>query len=151
MRTAAATVFTALCLVGSGVGVPAQRNRDVPAPSRVPLVSAIGCLTRGPGETWVLANATDHKVAPPQARRRVEGLTPDVSTPPADTAAVSGPLAGKNTYKLLGTEEFNVPAHAGHTVVVKGPYIDAGREKRINVIVVQRVANDCGAAAKRTK
>ena len=49
-------------------------------------------------------------------------------------------VSGTNTYVLLGLDEFNPAAHKGHVVTIKGLFITAGAERRINVTVLQMVA-----------
>ena len=50
------------------------------------------------------------------------------------------PPAGKNTFRLIGTSEFNLPAMKDHTVVIRGLFIK-DKVSRINMTsVVEAVA-----------
>jgi hypothetical protein len=101
-------------------------------------VSVTGCLTAGPDDTWFLTNATDPTVVTKPA--------PAPAAPAATTgAAESAPTSGKNRYRLIGILEFNVPAHKGHTVAIKGLLIPAD-VRRINITSVQHVAPTCAAS-----
>jgi hypothetical protein len=137
------TTAVFVCAFAIGASGARAQSRGA-APARAPIAAATGCLTQGPGQTWQLTNATDARIETPEPSSRRSGpaaAPAPAAPPPAPTA----PKAGKNTYKLLGVEEFNAPAHKGHTVTVKGPLIAAGNEKRINIIVLQMVAASCGA------
>ena len=59
---------------------------------------------------------------------------------------VTGPTSGPNTYRLIGTSEFDLPAHKGHMVLVKGLFIKASPTSRVNVTSVTMVATTCTAA-----
>lgn len=94
--------------------------------AKIDLVTVTGCLTPAGGETWLLTSATD----------------PIVLSQKNPEAAANVPLTGKNRYLLIGLLEFNVPAHKGHTVRVKGLLIP-GDERRINITSLQHVAPTC--------
>lgn len=113
--------------------------------AKIDLVTVTGCLTPGGGETWRLTSATDPIVASQKAPE-----------PPKDA------VIGKNRYRLIGLLEFNVAAHKGHTVRVKGllipvddgkrPSPGSGRgepvEPRLNITSLQHVAPTCPPPAK---
>ena len=52
----------------------------------------------------------------------------------------------KEIYRLIGTSEFDLPAHKGHTVLVKGLFIKATPTSRVNVTSVTMIAASCTAA-----
>lgn len=112
---------------------------------KVDIVTVTGCLTQGPGDTWMLSNATD-----PVVVNRIPA-TGASSEPPATTTTPA--TAGKNRFRLIGTLELGVPAHKGHTVTIKGLLIPAQPDKRINLTSVQMVAATCtpGPAAKQPR
>lgn len=97
------------------------------------IVTVTGCLTPGPDDTWFLTNATDPTV-------------PVKGAPPSESAATTG----KNRYRLIGLLEFNVPAHKGHTVTIKGLLIPAD-VRRLNITSVQHVSPTCPPAAAQGK
>ena len=99
---------------------------------KVDIVIVSGCLTPAAGETWLLTSATD----------------PVVATQKGGEIAKDAPVTGKNRYRLIGLLEFNTAAHKGHTVRVKGLFIPAGDEKRINITSLQHVAPTCPPAPK---
>lgn len=102
------------------------------------IVAAAGCLERD-GRGWVLTHATEPLWAPgPGGAER---------TSVAVTVEMAGRQpAGKERYRLMGVlEEFGVPDHEGHKMLIKGLLVvDAGRnEKRINVTSAQMAASNC--------
>jgi hypothetical protein len=103
------------------------------APSKVPVVAVVGCVAEH-GTNWRLTNATDP--------------TPSIANAPPAGEAIKGPTSGKNEYHLIGTSEFNLPAHKGHTVLVKGLLIKAAPVSRVNVTSVTMVSTACTPAGK---
>jgi hypothetical protein len=101
--------------------------------AKVPVVAVIGCVT-AQGTDWTLTNATEP--------------VPSIANGPPAGEAIKGPTSGKNTYRLIGISEFDVPAHKGHTVLVKGLFIKATPVSRVNVTSVTMVSTACAAAAK---
>jgi hypothetical protein len=69
------------------------------------------------------------------------------NAPPAKEVPPTPP-AGKNTFKLIGVSEFNLPAHRDHTVVIKGLFIKATPISRVNITSVTMVSPSCAAAPK---
>ena len=101
--------------------------------AKVPVVAVIGCVT-AQGTDWTLTNATEP--------------VPSIANGPPAGEAIKGPTSGKNTYRLIGISEYDVPAHKGHTVLVKGLFIKATPVSRVNVTSVTMVSTACAAAAK---
>ena len=62
-------------------------------------------------------------------------------------AARSGPQH-EDGHRLIGLSEFDLPAHKGHTVLVKGLFIKAAPVSRVNVTSVAMVSTACAPAAK---
>jgi hypothetical protein len=123
------SVFAALLGCALAASVAAQPQ----AVQKSDIVTVTGCLTPGPDDTWFLTNATDPTV-------------PVKGAPPSETAAT----AGKNRYRLIGLLEFNIPAHKGHTVTIKGLLIPAD-VRRLNITSVQHVSPTCPPAAAHGK
>jgi hypothetical protein len=107
-------------------------------PQKADIVSVTGCVSAGPGDTWLLTDATDPVPDERPAAGRGRGGEPAPASPPAAAA----PTAGKNRYRLIGILELGVPDHKGQTVTIKGLLI-AGSEKKINVTSVKMVAPSC--------
>ncbi len=110
--------------------LPAHAQTPV---SKVPVMAVTGCLA-GQGGDWSLTSATDP--------------TPSIANGPPAGEPVKGPTTGRNTYRLIGTSEFDMAAHTGHTVLVKGLFIKASPVSRVNVTSVTRVATTCAPAPK---
>ena len=104
------------------------------ASPKVEIVSVTGCLKESPPDTWTLTGATDP--------------VPSSANAPAAKDVPAAPPAGKNTFKLIGVTEFNLPAHRDHTVIVKGLFIKASPMSRLNMTSVTMVSPSCATAAK---
>jgi hypothetical protein len=104
------------------------------APKKVDIVSVTGCLRETAPGTWMLTAATDPVVSRANA-------------PPAGDLP-SAPPSGKNAFRLIGVSEFNLPAHKGHTVLVKALLIKADPVSRLNITSVTMVAPACVAFEK---
>jgi hypothetical protein len=102
------------------------------APTKVDLVSVTGCLREATPNAWTLDNATDP-------------VPSNANAPPASEIPKTPP-AGKNQYRLIGVSEFNLPAHKGHTVIIKGLFITATPVSRVNMTSITMVAASCGPA-----
>jgi hypothetical protein len=113
------------------LGLAAQA---APASNKVEIVSVTGCLKEATPSNWTLTSATD--------------ATPsNANAPAAKDIPATAPI-GKNTYKLIGVTEFNLPAHRDHTVVIKGLLIKATPVSRVNMTSVTMVSPSCAPAAK---
>ncbi len=100
------------------------------AQDKVPVVAVTGCLS-GQGGAWLLTNAT----AP----------VPSIANAPPAGQKVTGPTSGTQKYRLIGVSEFDLPAHQGHTMLVKGLLVKAAAETRVNVTSVTMVSSTCAA------
>jgi hypothetical protein len=121
------TIALALSMVGTA-RVAAQTPSN-----KVPVVAVVGCLAEQ-GTNWMLTNATEP--------------TPSIANGPPAGEAIKGPTSGKNEYRLIGTSEFDLPAHKGHTVLVKGLFVKATPVSRVNVTSVTMVSTACTPPAK---
>jgi hypothetical protein len=101
------------------------------SPAKIPIVSVTGCLKEAPAGTWTLSNATDP-------------VPSNANAPPAADVPKTPP-AGKNSFRLIGVSEFNLPAHKDHAVVVKGLLITANPMSRLNITSVTMVSPSCPA------
>jgi hypothetical protein len=121
-------VLTVLALASPGAVDQPQAPSD-----KVPTVAVVGCVAEQ-GTNWLLTAATDP--------------VPSIANGPPSGEAVKGPTSGKNAFRLIGTSQFNLPAHKGHTVLVKGLYIKAEPVSRLNVTSVTMVAATCARVPK---
>jgi hypothetical protein len=101
---------------------------------KVPIVAVSGCLTERKPNTWTLTNATEP--------------TPSTANAPSAKAPVEGPATGKQEFVLVGTSEFGLSSHRGHTVLVKALLIEATPLSRLNVTSVTHIAPTCPPSAK---
>ena len=116
-------------VVALGVGVGAQNTPA--AVQKVDVVAVAGCLKETATDTWTLMNAGDPVVSTANA--------------PSKKEIASIATSGTNEYRLTGVSIFDLPAHRGHTVLVKGLHIKATPMSRVNVTSVTMLAADCPA------
>ena len=107
---------------------------QAPSPKKIEIVSVTGCLKEATPSVWTLTSAT----AP----------VPSNANAPAAKEIPATPPLGKNTFRLIGVSEFNLPAHREHTVIIKGLLIDAAPLSRVNMTSVTTVSPGCAAGAK---
>jgi hypothetical protein len=105
-----------------------------PPATKVEIVSVTGCLKEATPNTWTLTTATDP--------------VPSNANAPAAKDIPSTPPSGKNSYRLIGVSEFNLPAHRDQTVVIKGLFIKATPMSRVNMTSVTTASPSCTAAGK---
>jgi hypothetical protein len=124
-----------MLFVLTGLVTAAAPVAQTPAPKKVDIVSVTGCLREQGAGNWMLVRATEPVVsianAPPKS---------DLPTTPPD---------GKNSFKLIGVGEFNLPAHRDRTVVVKGLFIKATPVSRLNVTSVVEALQTCAPDAPK--
>jgi hypothetical protein len=116
---------TLLLLLALQAGTPA---------AKVEIVSVTGCLKEASSDNWTLTAATEP--------------VPSSANAPSAKEIPATPPVGKNTFKLIGVSEFNLPAHRNHTVVIKGLFIKAAPLSRVNMTSVTMVSPSCAPAAK---
>jgi hypothetical protein len=120
---------TLLVLVGLALAQAA------PSSKKVDIVSATGCLKETSANTWTLVDATDP-------------VASSANAPAPKDLPASPPPPGKNSFRLIGVSEFNLPAHRDHVVIIKGLLIKATPMSRLNMTSVTTIAPACAAAAK---
>jgi hypothetical protein len=131
-----AAMTTNLAAVGltfllSSATIVAQTGQK---PDKADIVAVAGCLKETSPKTWTLVNAADPVVSTANA--------------PSPKELASLATSGKNEFRLIGVDVFNLPAHRDHTVVVKGLHIKAAPTSRLNVTSVTMVAATCEPAPK---
>ncbi len=102
-------------------------------PKKVDIVSVTGCL-REQGPNWMLVAATDP--------------VPSIANQAQGKEIPTTPPAGKNTFRLIGTSEFNLPTMKDHTVVIRGLFIK-DKVSRINVTSAVEAVATCAASAPK--
>jgi hypothetical protein len=106
----------------------------VQAPAKkIDIVSVTGCL-REQGNNWMLVAATEP--------------VPSVANQAQGKEIPSEPPAGKNTFRLIGTFEFNLPPMKDHTVVIRGLFIK-DKVSRINVTSAVEAVASCAPGAPK--
>jgi len=114
-------------------GLPMARNASN-AKKVVPnfaLVAMVGCLARGPNNTWLLTNTTE----PIQSKD--EPATPDELK-----QADAQPL-GADSFQLVSIVPFKPDSNNGHKVAAKGLLYRAASENRLDVTSLQVVGSSC--------
>jgi hypothetical protein len=127
-------LLTALGIACAAFAVQAQNN-VVQAQNKVDIVSVTGCLREQGTGTWMLVAAT-------------EPVSSAANAPPR-TELPTAPPEGKTQVRLIGVDEFNLPMHKDHTVLVKGLLIKAMPVNRINITSVTEVAQTCHPSAPK--
>ena len=107
---------------------------QTPATKKVEIVSVTGCLREQGANTWMLVAATDP--VPSLANQA-----------PADELP-KAPPPGKNTFRLIGISEFNVPQLRDRTVVIRGLLIK-DKVSRINVTSAVEAVASCAPNAPK--
>jgi hypothetical protein len=128
-----------LILAGLPAAALAWNARNVEAgqdtaSKKVEIVSVTGCLREATPGNWTLTNATDP--------------VPSSANAPQAKDVPSVPPSGKGEFSLIGVTEFNLPAHKGHTVIVKGLHIKptgGARVSRLNITSVTTISASCVA------
>ncbi len=108
---------------------------QAPPAAKVEIVSVTGCLREQGAGNWVLVAATDP--VPSIANQAPAGELP------------KAPPAGKNTFRLLGVGEFNLPQHRDRTMVIRGLFIKAAPVSRINMTSAAEAVDSCVAGAPK--
>jgi len=94
------------------------------------LVQTVGCLGRGPDNTWVLTRTSDPLVT-----------RDDAPTAQSLASAATRPL-GTRTFRLLSAKPFSPESHQGHKMEARGLiYSEAGDERL--TLTSLRMAGNC--------
>ena len=102
-------------------------------PKKVEIVSVTGCL-REQGTNWMLVAATDP--------------VPSIANQAQGAELPTTPPAGKNTFRLIGIGEFNLPTMKDRTVVIRGLFIK-DKVSRINVTSAVEAVASCAPGAPK--
>jgi hypothetical protein len=74
-----------------------------------------------------------------------EPVTSVSANAPSPKEAASIAKSGTNEFRLTGVTVFNLPAHRGHNVLVKGLLNKATPVSRLNVTALTMVSAECPA------
>jgi mono/diheme cytochrome c family protein len=117
----------------SAIRVLPGRAKPPPPVGDFSYVEVVGCLSPGPGGTWVLANASD-----PVSVVVTPGSTPKASE------NVLGSALGSQTFHLLDALAYNPQAVKGHRMYVRGLLIKLPSEQRMTISAFESLAPTCG-------
>ncbi len=124
------TTSRLLCAAVLLIAVPiASAGQSKPPANKVDVVAVTGCLREPSSGAWMLEQASDPVVS-------------TANTPsPKEMAAL--PKSGKNQFQLTGVTAFDLAAHRGHSVLIKGLLNKATPVSRLNITSVTMVSPDC--------
>jgi hypothetical protein len=94
------------------------------------LVQTVGCLARGPENTWVLTRTSDPLV------------TRDEAPSSQSLAAAAKRPLGTHTFRLLSAKPFNPEAHQGHKMEARGLIYNEPGDERLTLTSLQ-MAGTC--------
>jgi hypothetical protein len=97
-------------------------------------VEAVGCLTAGPDDTWLLTKASDPVVVSASAA----GIAAAAGAAPAPPK----PL-GSQTLRLLDAMAYAPETHKGQKMFVRGLLIKLPDEQRMTISSITMVAPTC--------
>jgi hypothetical protein len=117
-------IVIVVCLVSVHGAERAQAQ-----PDKVPIVAVAGCVAEQVDKSWMLSSATEP--------------VPSIANAPSAKQPYTGPTRGKNSFRLIGVSEFDLSAHKGKVVLVKGLFIKATPVSRINVTSVTPLSDTC--------
>lgn len=129
----AALVLSALSVPSVALALSVPSAAQAPARKTVEIVSVTGCL-REQGTNWMLVAATEP--------------TPSLANQASGDDIPKTAPAGKNTFRLIGTSEFNLPTMKDKTVVIRGLFIK-DKVSRINVTSAVEAVAACAAGAPK--
>ena len=93
------------------------------------LVQTVGCLARGPDNTWVLTRTADPIVT-----------RDDVPSAQSLSAASTRPL-GTRTFRLLSAKPFSPESHQGHKMEARGLIYNEPGDERLTLTSLQMAGN----------
>jgi cytochrome c5 len=113
-----------------GIRVLPGKPKPPPQIGDFSYVEAVGCLTTGPNNTWMLTRASDPVAAIPAA-------------PARSTSAATGTPLGTQTFHLMDAMAYAPNDHKGHTMYVRGLLIKLPGEQRITISAFEMVSPTC--------
>jgi hypothetical protein len=117
-----------ICVVAAAFVAAFVASPGAQPKEKVPIVAVAGCLAEQGGD-WMLTSATEPE--------------PSIANAPPAGQPYKGPTSGKNTFRLIGVSEFDLPSHRGHSVLVKALFIKAEPVSRLNITSVTMLSTSC--------
>jgi hypothetical protein len=114
----------------SGIQVIPGKAKPPPPVGDFSYIEAVGCLTPGPENTWLLTNGSE-----------------PVSLAAADAnraTATDRPL-GTQVYRLLDAMAYSPESHKGHKMYVRGLLIRLPGEQRMTISSLETIAPSCSS------
>jgi len=108
-----------------------RKGANRPAVPNFSVVQVVGCLAKGPNNTWVLNNTSEPVLSKDQP-----------STPEELKAAEARPI-GTQTFRLVSVNSFKPELHSGQKMEVRGLLYREAEDSRLNVTSLQMVASNC--------
>ena len=93
------------------------------------LIQTVGCLARGPDNTWVLTRTADPLV------------TRDEAPSPQGLASAAGRPLGTRTFRLLSVKPFGPESHQGHKMEARGLIYNEPGDERLTLTSLQMAGN----------
>jgi mono/diheme cytochrome c family protein len=114
----------------SGIQVIPGKAKPPPPVGDFSYIEAVGCLTPGPENTWLLTNGSEP----------VSLVAAD-----ANRAPVTDRPLGTQVFRLLDAMAYSPEAHKGHKMYVRGLLIKLPGENRMTISSLEMVAPTCGS------
>jgi mono/diheme cytochrome c family protein len=109
-----------------GIRVLPGRPKPPPPVGDFSYVEVVGCLTAGPGSTWLLTRAS----------------APVALVSASSASATNAPL-GTGTFHLLDAMAYAPEDHKGHKMYVRGLLIKLPDEQRVTISAFEMVSSTC--------
>ena len=93
-------------------------------------IEAVGCLTAGPENTWLLSNGSEPV---------------SLAASDANRAQVTDRPLGTQVFRLLDAMAYSPESHKGHKMYVRGLLIKLPGENRMTISTLEMVAPTCGS------
>jgi hypothetical protein len=108
---------------------PGSARSEVP---NFALVQMVGCLAQGPGNTWLLTNATEPIMTPQDQGFAAEELKGAEATP-----------LGTDSFMLLSVTPYDPESHQGHRMAARGLVSRFPNDNRLSLTWLQMVDSSC--------
>jgi cytochrome c5 len=117
-------------LTAEGLSVQVIPGRAKPPPpvGDFSYIEAVGCLTPGPENTWLLTSASEPV---------------SLAAADANKAPVTDRPLGTQVYRLLDAMAYSPESHKGHKMYVRGLLIKLPGEQRMTISSLETVAPSC--------
>ena len=114
----------------SALQVIPGRAKPPPPVGDFSYIEAVGCLTAGPENTWLLTNGSEPV---------------SLTASDANRAPVTDRPLGTQVFRLLDAMAYSPESHKGHKMYVRGLLIKLPGENRMTISLLEMVAPTCGS------